>query len=160
MIPDLSTSWQDYTKFDLPKGQKPNFDFDFTDEIPIELGSGKEYLVYDSNKDGKLDYSAGTVGAQVIDVYGVVSHKKSSVDKFLKATNGTILSPLDKNGNFFGVMSDFVGHGTGAAASIASKGKEQYNIYNNTNKYTLPGSAPNAKIIPIKALWFGETMVS
>ncbi|NDF25692.1 MAG: peptidase S8, partial [Thaumarchaeota archaeon] len=158
MIPDLSTSWKDYTKFDLPRGQKPNFDFDFTDEIPIELGSGKEYLVYDSNKDGKLDYSAGTVGAQVIDVYGIVSHKKSSIDKFLKATNGTILSPLDNNGNFFGVMSDFVGHGTGATASIASKGKEQYDIYNNTKKYTLPGSAPNAKIIPIKALWFGDTL--
>ena len=52
---------------------KPTYDFDFTDEIPIELGSGKEYLAYDSNKDGKLDYSAGTVGAQVIDVYGIVS---------------------------------------------------------------------------------------
>ncbi len=158
IIPDLSTSWHDYTKFDLKKGQKPAYDFDFTDEKPIKVGSGNEFLVYDSNKDGKLDYSAGTVGAQIVDIYGVISHNKSSVDKFLKATNGTLLPPMDPHGNFFGVMTDFVGHGTGAAASIASKGKEQYDIYNNTKKYTLPGVAPNAKIIPVKALWFGDTV--
>jgi subtilisin family serine protease len=158
IIPDLTTSWQDYTKFDLKKGQKPDYDFDFTDETPIQIGSGNEYLVYDSNKDGKLDYSAGTVGAQVVDVYGVISQNKSAIDKSIKATNGTLLPPLDPQGNFFGVMTDFVGHGTGAAASIASKGKEQYDIYNNTKKYTLAGVAPNAKIIPIKALWFGDTV--
>lgn len=158
IIPDLTTSWKDYTKFDLKKGEKPNYDFDFTDETPIKLGSGKEFLVYDSNKDGKLDYSAGTIGTQVVDVYGVESQNKSSVDKFIKATNGTVLPPLDPKGNFFGVMTDFVGHGTGATASIASKGKGQYDIYNNTKKYVLPGVAPHAKIIPVKALWFGDTV--
>jgi len=158
IIPDISTSWKDYTKFDLKKGQKPEYDFDFTDETPIKIGSGNEFLVYDSNKDGKLDYSAGTIGAQIVDVYGVMSQNKSSVDKFLKATNGTLLLPLDPKGNFFGVMTDFVGHGTGAASSIASKGKEQYDIYNNTKKYVLPGVAPGAKIIPVKALWFGDTV--
>ncbi len=158
IIPDLSTSWKDYTRFDLKKGEKPNYDFDFTDESPIKLGSGNEFLVYDSNKDGKLDYSAGTVGAQVLDVYGIISQNKSAVDKLLKATNGTLLAPLDQAGNYFGVMTDFVGHGTAAAASITSKGKEQYDIYNSTKKYTLPGVAPNAKIIPVKALWFGDTV--
>jgi hypothetical protein len=158
IIPDLSTSWEDYTRADLAKGQKPKYDFDFTDESPIKLGGGNEFLVYDSNKDGKADYSAGTVGAQVLDVYGVITREKSSVDKILKATNGTLLAGLDPAGNYFGVMSDFVGHGTAAAASISSKGKEQYNIYNNTKKYTLPGVAPNAKIIPVKALWFGDTV--
>lgn len=158
IIPDLTTSWQDYTKFDLKKGQKPTYDFDFTDESPIKLGSGNEFLVYDSNKDGKLDYSAGTVGAQIVDVYGMFSQNKSSIDKILKATNGTLLPPMDPKGNFFGVMTDFVGHGTGAASSIVSKGKEQYDVYNNTKKYTLAGVAPNAKIIPVKALWFGDTV--
>ncbi|MBI5698535.1 MAG: S8 family serine peptidase, partial [Thaumarchaeota archaeon] len=158
IIPDLTTSWQDYTKIDLKKGQKPDYDFDFTDETPIKLGTGNEFLVYDSNKDGKLDYSAGTVGAQIVDVYGVMSQNKSSVDKFLKATNGTLLPSLDPKGNFFGIMTDFVGHGTGASASITSKGKEQYDIYNNTKKYTLPGIAKNAKIIPIKSLWFGDAL--
>ena len=35
IIPDLSTSWEDYTRFDLEPGQKANSDFDFTDEKPI-----------------------------------------------------------------------------------------------------------------------------
>jgi hypothetical protein len=158
IIPDLSTSWKDYTRFDLKRGEKPNYDFDFTDETPIRLGSGNEFLVYDSNKDGKLDYSAGTVGARILDIYGVISQNKSAVDKIIKATNGTLLLPIDPAGNYFGVMTDFVGHGTAAAASISSKGKERYDIYNNTKKFTLPGVAPNAKILPVKALWFGDTV--
>lgn len=158
IIADLSTSWEDYTRFDLKKGQKPKYDFDFTDETPIKLGGGNEFLVYDSNKDGKPDYSAGTVGARVLDVHGVISKTKPPVDKILKATNGTLLAPLDPAGTYFGVMSDFVGHGTAAAASITAKGKEQFDIYNNTKKYTLPGVATNAKIIPVKALWFGDTI--
>lgn len=158
VIPDLSTSWMDYTKFTLKKGEKPKYDFDFTDEPAIRLGAGNEFLVYDSDKDGKPDYSAGTVGAQVLDIYGVIAKTKPAVDKILKATNGTLLAPIDPAGNYFGVMSDFVGHGTAAAASITSKGKEKYDIYNNTKKYTLPGVAPNAKIIPVKALWFGDTV--
>jgi subtilisin family serine protease len=158
VIPDMSTSWNDYTRFNLQKGQKPKYDFDFTDETPIKLGAGKEFLVYDSDKDGKLDYSAGTVGAQVLDIYGIIAQNKSAVDKILRATNGTLLPGLDPAGNFFGVMTDFVGHGTSAAASIASKGGQQYDIYNNTKTYTLPGVATGAKIIPIKALWFGDTV--
>ena len=50
IIPDLSTSWEDYTRFDLESEEKPNYDFDFTDEKPIVLGSGKEFLVYDSKQ--------------------------------------------------------------------------------------------------------------
>ncbi|MEM3172236.1 MAG: S8 family serine peptidase [Candidatus Nitrosotenuis sp.] len=158
IIADLTTSWEDYTRFDLKKGQKPKYDFDFTDETPIKLGGGNEFLTYDSNKDGKPDYSAGTVGARVLDVHGVISKAKPPVDKALKATNGTLLAPLDPAGTYFGVMSDFVGHGTAAAASITAKGKEKFDIYNNTKKYTLPGVAPDAKIIPVKALWFGDTV--
>lgn len=158
IIPDMSTSWKDYTRFDLKKGQKPNYDFDFTDETPIKIGNGNEFLVYDSDKNGRPDYSAGTVGAQVLDIYGIVSQNKSSIDKALKATNGTLLSGMDPHGNYFGVMTDFVGHGTSSAASISSRGVVQYDIYNNTKKYTLPGVAPNAKIIPVKALWFGDTI--
>jgi len=90
VIPDLSTSWEDYTRYDLKSGEKPKYDFDFTDEKPIILGSGNEFLVYDSNNDGKADYSAGTIGAQVLDVYGVIQNKTADVDKTLKAINGTI----------------------------------------------------------------------
>ncbi len=158
IIPDMSTSWEDYTRFDLPTGERPNYDFDFTDETPIKLGSGNEFLIYDFDDDGKLDYSAGTIGAQVLDIYGVVQNKTSTIDKTLKAINGTLLPPMDPNGEFFGVMTDFVGHGTSSAASITSKGSQEYDIYNNTKKYTIKGVAPGAQIIPVKALWFGDTV--
>ena len=158
IIPDLSTSWEDYIRFELPRGQKPNYDFDFTDEKPITLGSGNEILRYDFDKDGKFDYSAGTIGATVVDVYGAITKTKSQLDKTLKAINGTALPPLDPNGQFFGVMTDFMGHGTSSAASITSKGIQQYDIYNNTKKFSIKGVAPDAKIIPVKALWFGDSV--
>ncbi len=158
IIPDLSTSWEDYTRFDLEKGQEPKYDFDFTDEKPIVLGSGKEFLVYDSNNDGKNDFSAGTFGAQVLDVYGVMQNKTAYIDDTLKAINGTLLPALDPDGKFFGLMTDFIGHGTSTTASITSRGIETYDIYNNTKKFSITGVAPDAKIIPVKALWFGDTV--
>ena len=158
IIPDLSTSWEDYTKSDLKFGQKPNYDFDFTDEKPITLGSGDEFLLYDSNNDGKNDYSAGTFGAQVLDVYGAIKNNSTIIDDSLNAINGTLLPPLDPSGNFFGVMTDFMGHGTASAASITSRGYETYDIYNDTKKYSIIGAAPDAKILPVKALWLGDTV--
>ncbi len=158
IIPDLSTSWKDYTRFDLESGQQPNYDFDFTDEKPIVLGSGKEFLVYDSDQDEKNDYSAGTFGAQVLDVYGVIRNNSTDIDDTLKAINGTLLPSLDSDGEFFGLMTDFNGHGTSSAASITSRGQETYDIYNNSKKYSITGVAPDAKIVPVKALWFGDTV--
>ena len=148
IIVDMSTSWEDYTRFDLPRGQKPNYDFDFTDEKPIILGGKNEFLLYDHNKDGKNDYSAGTVGARVLDVYGAIYKKSSTIDPTLKAVNGTLLPPMDINGTFFGIMTDFMGHGTSSAASIVSKGIVEYDIYNDTRKYTITGVAPDATIVP------------
>ncbi len=158
IIPDLSTSWEDYTRFELDPGQKADYDFDFTDEKPIVLGSGKEFLVYDSNGDGKNDYSAGTFGAQVLDVYGVIEKNSTDIDDTLNAINGTLLPSLDSNGDFFGIMTDFVGHGTSSTASITSRGQETYDIYNDSKKYSITGVAPDAKIVPVKALWFGDTV--
>ncbi|MDH5697927.1 MAG: S8 family serine peptidase, partial [Nitrosopumilus sp.] len=158
IIPDLSTSWEDYTRFDLESGKKANYDFDFTDEKPIVLGSGKEFLVYDSNGDGKNDYSAGTLGAQVLDVYGAIRKNSTDIHDALNAINGTLLPALDSDGEFFGIMTDFMGHGTSSAASIVSRGQETYDIYNNSKKYSITGVAPDAKIVPVKALWFGDTV--
>ena len=158
ITPDMSTSWEDYTRFDLKGNEQPNYDFDFTDEKPIILGSGKEFLVYDSNDDNKNDYSAGTLGAQVLDVYGVIQNKTAKIDDTLQAINGTLLPPIDPNGNFFGLMTDFMGHGTSSAASIVSRGHESYDIYNNTQRFSITGVAPDAKIVPVKALWFGDTV--
>ena len=158
VIPDLSTSWEDYTRDNLNSTKLLDYDFDFTDEIPIMLGSGNEFLVFDYDGDGKNDYSAGTIGANVLDVYGVIKNNSTKIDDSLNAINGTLLPPIDPDGNFFGVMTDFMGHGTSSAASIVSQGHETYNIYNNTKKYSIIGVAPDAKILPVKALWFGDTV--
>jgi hypothetical protein len=51
-----------------------------------------------------------------------------------------------------------MGHGTSSAASITSRGQETYDIYNNTKRHSIIGVAPDAKILPVKALWFGDTV--
>ncbi|MGH1566578.1 MAG: hypothetical protein ACRBB5_03990 [Nitrosopumilus sp.] len=158
IIPDLSTSWEDYTRSDLESNQQPDYDFDFTDEKPIVLGSRKEFLVYDSNNNGKNDYSAGTIGAQVLDVYGVIRNNSSKTDDSLNAISGTLLPALDPTGEFFGLMTDFMGHGTSSVVSITSRGNETYDIYNNSKTYSITDVAPNAKIVPVKALWFDDTV--
>ncbi len=155
IIPDMSDSWKDFIRFD--QTVTSNFDYDFTDEAPITLGNGKEHLVYDSNRDGKADFSAGMVGAHVLDVYGVITNS-SLLDKKNGAINGTLLPPLDPKGNFFGLMYDFGGHGTATASSIVSTGKETYDIFGNSTQYHLHGIAPSAKIVPIKALWLGDAI--
>ena len=155
IIPDLSTSWEDFINTD--DEITPNYDFDFTDEKPIKLGSGDEFLIYDFDGDGEYDYSAGTIGAHVLDIYGVIENE-AKIDEHLGAINGTLLPPMDSNGEFFGLMTDSQRHGTASAATISSKGLHHYDIYNNTKKFTLRGVAPDAQIIPVKALWFGDVV--
>jgi len=152
ITPDMSTSWMDYVK---TEGSRPDYDFDFTDETPITIGSGNEFLVYDSDDDGINDYSAGVVGARVVDIYGIISDE-AEIDDSLGAVNGTLLPAMNENGNYFGVMNDFLGHGTATAATIASKGKMEYDIYNNTKKSTILGISPDVSILPVKSLWFGD----
>ena len=149
---DMSTSWKDYVK---KENSEPDFDFDFTDETPITIGGGNEFLLYDSDDNGLNDYSAGTVGARVVDIYGIISDK-AEIDEKLGAINGTLLPAMDKDGNYFGIMNDFFGHGTSSSATIVSKGKMQYDIYNDTRKFTVLGIAPDASILPVKSLWFGD----
>ena len=152
IIPDMSTSWKDFTR---EKDKDPNYDFDFTDETPIVIGSGNEFLLYDSDNDGNHDYSVGTVGARVVDVHGIFSDK-AEIDDNLQAINGTLLPAMDKDGRFFGIMTDFAAHGTASSSIITSKGIMKYDIYNDTKKYTIKGIAPDAKILPVKTLWFGD----
>ena len=154
ITPDMSTSWMSYAKG--ADDEKPDYDFDFTDETPITIGNGKEFLLYDSDGDGIDDYSAGTLGARVVDIYGLFSDE-AEIDYKLNAINGTLLSPIDENGMYFGVMNDFTGHGTATASTIASKGKMQYDVYNDTKKSTILGIAPDVSILPVKSLWFGDT---
>ena len=158
ITPDLTTSWEDYTRHE--ESGQPDYDFDFTDERSIVLGSGNEFLVYDSDGDGRDDYSAGAIGARVLDVYGIMTNRTATVDDDALAVNGTLLQPLDPGGNYLGVMTDFQGHGTSSAATIASRGDMEYDIYNDTGKYRIAGVAPDAKILPIKSLWFGDVVYS
>ena len=155
IIPDMSTSWQDYVKSSDEK--QPEYDFDFTDDEHYTIGSGNEFMVYDFDDDGNLDYSIGTLGAQVLDIYGVINNE-SEIDQNFGALNGTLLPPMDKDGQFFGLMNDPQGHGTASASTIVSKGINEYDIYNDTKKYNIVGIAPDAKIIPVKALWFGDIL--
>ena len=154
ITPDLSTSWIDFTK---NPSKKTIYDFDFTDEDQITLGGGNELLLYDSDDDGINDYSAGTVGARVVDIHGIFSAKAEIDDKIL-AVNGTLLPAMDDEGRFFGIMADFYGHGTSSSSIIASKGVMEYNIYNDTKKFTIKGIAPGVSILPVKALWFGDAV--
>ena len=152
ITPDMSTSWLDFFR---TNDKRPDYDFDFTDEIPITIGSGNEFLVYDSDHDNVTDYSAGTVGARVVDVHGIFSGE-SEIDNHLGVVNGTLLPAMDDKGKFFGIMTDFFGHGTSSSTTIASKGIMEYDIYNDTKKYTIKGIAPDVSILPVKTLWFGD----
>lgn len=154
IIPDMSDSYKDFIRVTSPV--PPTYDYDFTDQAPITLGNGNEYLVYGTGS-GNPVYSAGTVGARVLDIYGVFSHP-ARLDKKMGAVNGTLLPPLDPHGNFFGVMYDYQGHGTATAASITSQGVETYDVYGNSTGYPIRGVAPGAKIVPIKALWVGDAI--
>ena len=160
IIADMSSSWADFSKFELSKGSaNVEFDYDFTDEKQIKLGNGQEFLTFDEKKDGDIDLSAGTVGAYVLDIWGALDKdKKAKIDNYIGAVNGTLLKPMDANGTYFGVMFDYLGHGTGSAASIASRGHDTYDVYKNSTKYRLKGVAPDAEIIPIKALWYGDVV--
>ena len=165
ITPDMSSSWLDFSKrIDEDFDTKQNYDFDFTDETPITIGSGNELLLYDADLpqtehfwERQDDYSAGTVGAQIVDIHGVFSNK-AKIDDQLGAVSGTLLPAMDEDGRFFGVMNDPFPHGTSAASVIVSKGKMEYDIYNNTKKFSIKGIAPDAKILPVKALWFGDTV--
>lgn len=155
IIPDLSTSWLDYTRSSLPRGVEPDYDFDFTDEVPVRLGSGHETLAYDADGDGLADYSVGTVGAHVLDVYGAM--RGNATGEPAAPPDLRVLPPIDPGGEFFGIMVDSVGHGTSSAATVAAAGELEYDIYNSTSRHTVTGAAPGAKIVPIKALWYGDT---
>ena len=65
---------------------------------------------------------------------------------------------IDNEGMFFGIMADYYGHGTASSSTIASKGIMEYDIYNDTKKFTIKGIAPGVNILPVKALWIGDAV--
>jgi hypothetical protein len=171
IIPDMYSGWYFYTQNELARLVASQSDiehlftdpsFDFTDDVPIKLGDGNEFLTYDYNDDGFPDFSAGTAGARVVDLWQVATNKTKPAAGEETGYGGVVvanlLEPLDPAGDYFGVMYDLAGHGTGTASTVASKGEQQYDIYTNGTKYGLAGIAPGAKIMPVKALWAGDSL--
>ncbi|MGH9993124.1 MAG: S8 family serine peptidase, partial [Nitrososphaera sp.] len=169
IIPDMYSAWYFFTRNELARvgGDAvehlfPSPSFDFTDDVPIKIGEGNEFLVYDYDDDGYPDFSAGTVGARVVDLWQVIDNKTEPVLGVETGYGGVVvadlLDPFDPGGEYFGVMYDLQGHGTSTAATVASAGIQQYDIYDNGTSYQLAGIAPGAEIIPVKALWAGDSL--
>ena len=160
IIADMSTSWADYASIGATADTRSSleFDFDFTDETPIRIGGGDEFLVYDSDGDGRDDYSAGMVGAQMLDIYGVTDPEAPEAEELHDILESGILPPLDPDGNFIGVMSDYIRHGSASASTIASAGQDEYDVYGDGTMYSLEGVAPEARILPIRSLFLGSTL--
>ena len=171
IIPDMYSGWYFYTQSELARLVTSQSEiehlfvepsFDFTDDVPIKLGDGNEFLTYDYNKDGFPDFSAGTVGARVVDLWQATGNKTKPAVGEQTGYGGVVvadlLKPLDPAGDYFGVMYDLAGHGTSTAATVSSIGEQQYDIYANGTKYGLVGIAPGARIMPVKALWAGDSL--
>lgn len=168
IIPDMYSAWYFFARNELARfgadseHLRPAPSFDFTDDTPIKIGDGNEFLVYDYDKDGFPDFSAGTVGARVVDIWQVISNKTEPVLAEETGYGGVVvadlLEPFHPSGEYFGVMYDLQGHGTSTAATVASAGRQQYDIYDNRTQYPLAGIAPGADIIPVKSLWAGDSL--
>jgi Subtilase family/Bacterial Ig domain len=133
-------------------------DWSFYGQSPHRLGDGTAAMYASLSGDGVPDISAGLLGARVLDVFGAITGGHSGFDFDVGAVNGTLLAPMDPEGNYLGVMYDFEGHGSQTAANVASSGSQPYAVYGNGTLYPLAGVAPGAKIIPVKALWIGDTL--
>ena len=73
----------------------------------------------------------------VLDVYGVIKNNSTTIDDSLNAINGTLLSPIDPDGNFFGVMTDFMGHGTVQCSIYYFKRSLKHTIFTMIQKNIL-----------------------
>ena len=167
IIPDIRSGFYFFAQNTLASQKStaslvPSPVFDFTDQRRITIGDGNENLVYDFNHDGYPDFSAGTLGARVADIWQVINGTKKPVADnngggFVAAR---LLPPFDIKGGYLGVMYDMQGHGTSTAAIVSSSGTHNYSIYSGSGAKTVPlrGMAPGAKIIPVKALWAGDAL--
>ncbi len=129
--PEPNASWNDHS---------------FADETPHRVG-GSDFITFDANGDGVSDFSAGIL-AFGIDLSGRTGRYFS------------LLPPIDPDGNFVNVFFDFESHGTNTAANAASRGLLERDIYQNGTLISLPGIAPEAKVIGVKALWLGESTLA
>jgi subtilisin family serine protease len=118
-------------------------DHGFADEQPHTASPGHDLIFFDPNNTGTPAFSAGLL-SYGIDLDGITGNYDS------------LLPPIDPKGNFVNVFFDFEGHGTSTASNAASRGVLKRDIYENGTLLTLPGIAPAAKIMGVKALWIGD----
>jgi subtilisin family serine protease len=124
---------------------KPNAswnDHSFADELAHRIGDS-DIIALDVDGDGIPDFSAGIL-AFGIDLSGRTGRYFS------------LLPPIDPSGNFVNIFFDYETHGTSTASNSASRGIIKRDIYRNGTRIALPGVAPGAKIMGIKALWLGD----
>ncbi|KPV64825.1 MAG: Pyrolysin precursor [Candidatus Bathyarchaeota archaeon BA1] len=148
---DLSSDYAEWTGAFPP-------DFSFYDEAPHRIGDRTEFLVRDFTEDGIPDISAGMIGCRVLDSTGFITGHLYSYDWIQGVLGGVVLPGLHPGGWFFGVMYDFIGHGTHCASSVASRGVMPSPLYVNGKwtTYSLKGIAPGASIMAVKMLWIGD----
>ena len=117
-------------------------DWSLNDETPFNITN--PVLARDVTNDQVNDASAGMLG-QTLDTYGLIEQN-------------ALIRGIDPQGRGVAVFYDFIGHGTSSATSIAGRPNTPFQVYDdpqttiieNTTIYYLPGSAPEAKIIPTK----------
>jgi len=133
---DLNLTW--------PSPQPAWDDHGFADEKPHTATPGNDLIYFDPNNTGVPVFSAGLL-AYGVDLGGYTGK------------NFALLPPIDPNGNFINVYFDLESHGTSTASNAASRGILKRDIYQNGTLLALPGVAPAAKVMGVKALWIGDT---
>jgi subtilisin family serine protease len=161
VVVDMSTAYYNFLenyrdKLNANAGQtlglnltwpSPKFSWDdhgFADEQPHSATPGNDLISFDPNGSDVPVFSAGSLA------YGIDLSGYSGEDMAL-------LPPIDPKGNFINVFFDCESHGTSTASDAASRGILKRDVYQNGTLFSLPGIAPAAKVMGVKALWLGDT---
>lgn len=115
---------------------------DFTDDIEISY-HGDRVSRLDTDNDGFPDRQAGVLGGFFHDIF------------FQFGRVARYLPGWDRNGLYISIFYDSIGHGTAVAGHIASRGITSYDLP-AFGAQKLPGIAPGAKILAVKALTVGN----
>ncbi|MFW9903451.1 MAG: S8 family serine peptidase [Candidatus Thorarchaeota archaeon] len=133
---DWETSWNLTAIYNELETDGPMADWDFTNNNPHKWGDGSEVLATDFDGDGINDFSLGCL-ANTNDIFDIIT--------------GGLVEGIDVDGAGIAFMCDPDGHGTSTAAAAASRGVTDYDVYGNGSMYKLPGIAPAADLMAIRA---------
>ena len=116
----------------------------FANEGPRSATPGHDLIDFDPNGTGVPVFSAGLL-AYGIDLSGYAGRGAMA-----------LLPPIDPKGNFVNVYFDSESHGTSTASNAASRGILKRDVYQNGTLLPLPGIAPAAEVMGVKALFLGD----